>query len=141
MKKLTSRLAILTLAIPAIWVIAFHIALLWQRVADSSIGQPSVLGRWIVSAILMAFAPALFRRRFGLIFWLIVLLLHAVIPADERITTGQDAIALILIFAVAVFLAAACFDLLRTAIVVLGIADGRPTILPISLPPRAPPAS
>jgi hypothetical protein len=75
------------------WLVLFHAALLYRRVADSSIAEPGVLARWTTSAILVAAAVA-FRRQAaqagrsgpaGVAFWLIVLLLHLSIPADQTL--------------------------------------------------------
>jgi hypothetical protein len=65
-------------------LVAFHLWLLLQRLADATIGHPEVLLRWVGAAILGAGALAMRRRglpllsgRSGLVFWLLVLLLHA----------------------------------------------------------------
>jgi hypothetical protein len=73
-------------------LVAFHAWLLLRRLADDSIGQPEVLLRWLGAAALAAGAVAMRRRglrllsgRSGLVFWLLVLLLHvgaSPLPAD-----------------------------------------------------------
>jgi hypothetical protein len=64
-------------------LVSFHLWLLLRRLADSTIAEPEVLLRWAGAAALGAGALAMRRRgltllsgRSGLVFWLLVLLLH-----------------------------------------------------------------
>ena len=87
-------------------MIFVHAALIWQRIVDQTIGEPAVLFRWIAAALLLVvavWAPSrLPKGTFGLAFWLIVLLLHAAIPPDERLTTDSEVTALMLQIGIAV---------------------------------------
>lgn len=65
-------------------LVLFHVFLLWRRIVDASILSPRVLLNWL-AALLLLVALAWMRRRGqsvvrsrgALIFWLLVLLLHA----------------------------------------------------------------
>ena len=76
-------------AIAMLSLAALHAAFLWQRVADDSIREPRVMGRWLASALLLA-CLFLVRRyvarplRFLLAFWLLAAILHAAVPANEH---------------------------------------------------------
>lgn len=71
--------------IAAIGVVALHASLLWQRIADLSITEPLVLARWCAAAVAAAAALALIHRRASwrawVVFWTVIVLLHAVAPA------------------------------------------------------------
>lgn len=73
-------------------LVALHAGILWQRLADQSIAQPAVMGRWAVAALVALGALVLRRRssssRSWLVFWAIVVLLHVLAPA------GADAASL-----------------------------------------------
>lgn len=73
------------LRIAAIGVVALHAFLLWRRIADLSITEPLVLARWGVAAVAAAAALALIHRgaswRAWVVFWTVIVLLHAVAPA------------------------------------------------------------
>jgi hypothetical protein len=85
------------------WLVLFHAALFYQRVAEASILQPGVLLRWIGSAALLAGMigfrrvvrqPSL-RRRAALTFWIAALFLHVAIPADQSLLEiGDEVVAL-----------------------------------------------
>lgn len=77
------------LRIAAIGVVALHAFLLWRRIADLSITEPLVLARWCVAAVAAAAALALLQRRASwrawVVFWTVIVLLHAVAPAPMGI--------------------------------------------------------
>lgn len=93
MSRRFSRFASLSLGLAGVCLIALHVVLFWRRVADASIYQPEVLARWIGSGLLIGIAWAARRyaarhlqhRPLTWVFWLLVLLLHAGIPAEERL--------------------------------------------------------
>jgi len=85
--------------IAAAILVAYHLVLLWQRLADLSLLQPAVALRWIVTVALLiglrrmhaAGLPLIWGRR-ALAFWLFVLLLHVSFlgPLSEGATAGGD---------------------------------------------------
>lgn len=72
-------------------LVGFHLVLLVQRIADATILEPLVLARYAGALALLAAArigmrmaaPHLRGRRVQTVFWLIVLLLHAVAPVSD----------------------------------------------------------
>lgn len=100
------RLALLGLAAGATgWLVVFHLFLLWKRVADLSILEPVVAGRWLGTLLLLAFGLRIARRKGGdwhqpAAFWLLVLLLHAGLPintgAPSEIGAGSVPMLLVL---------------------------------------------
>lgn len=155
-RRSLSRLISLTLGMAGISLVAFHAALFWQRIADATIGNPAVLGRWVASALLIGAGVAARRyaarhwsnRKTGFVFWMLVVLLHATVPADERLVATNDVVTVVVkvgIAAVATFFAvvAALGSLLSLRpISVSSLFTGRSlhqlTASPAS--PRAPPA-
>lgn len=85
--------------IAATILVAYHLVLLWQRLADMSLLQPAVALRWIVTVALLvglrrmhaAGLPLLWGRR-ALAFWLLVLLLHVSFlgPLSEEAAAAGD---------------------------------------------------
>jgi hypothetical protein len=69
-------------------LVAFHAVLLRERMADASILEPVILAKYAFALVLLAlatsyrrFVPASFHgRRLTLVFWLVVLLMHLVVP-------------------------------------------------------------
>ena len=85
-------------------LVAFHAAMLRERMADASILEPVVLAKYAFALVLLTLAgsfrriiPADFHgRRLALVFWLVVLLMHLVAPfgaADRAIHEEVIAIA------------------------------------------------
>ena len=99
----TPRLRRLLLVAPSVIaaaiLVAYHLVLLGQRLADLSLFQPAVALRWLITvALLFALrrmhasgVPMVCGRR-ALAFWLLVLLLHASFlgPLSEEATAGGD---------------------------------------------------
>ena len=148
------RLLSLALALAGLWLVAFHAAIFWQRIADATILQSGVLGRWIASALLIgglaAFRRRLSGRRARIVFWVLVAFLHLSIPAEERVLDLESPVATlvqvglttlpVILLAITLALARICsdqssFPLLRSA-----LARPKPQI---SAPcaPRAPPCA
>ena len=85
--------------VAAVILVAYHLVLLWQRLADMSLLQPAVALRWIVTVALLiglrrmhaAGLPLVWGRR-ALAFWLLVLLLHVSFlgPLSEKANLGAD---------------------------------------------------
>jgi hypothetical protein len=102
-RRSLSRIVSLTVGTAAVGLVGFHVALFWQRIADATISHPAVLMRWVASALLIGAALAARRyaahywssRKTGFIFWMLVLLLHATVPADERLLTTHDVVSLV----------------------------------------------
>ena len=82
-------------------ITVFHGGLLWQRLSDGSLLEPTVVARWAVSVVLILALLQLWRqglpllrgRRAGVL-WLIVALLHvltpgAPAPAVEQLADGM----------------------------------------------------
>jgi hypothetical protein len=86
-----------TLRVAGAGLALFHAGLFAGRVADASIAEPGVGMRWALAALLGALALDLRRRglplcrgRSGLVFWLLVLLLHAgALPAPSAIRADE----------------------------------------------------
>jgi len=93
------RLRWIAFGVPAVFLTAFHGALLAHRVADASIARPMVLGRWAFAIALIAaafFARRLFSgRRVFITFWLLVAVLHLAVPAADRVFDARENIALL----------------------------------------------
>ena len=81
-------------------LVAYHLVLFWDRVADQSLFQPQVALRWLLTLVFVwvawrfrgAGVPIL-RGRKALVFWLMVALLHAsfVGPlAEEGLGTSAE---------------------------------------------------
>mgnify|MGYP001812835012 FL=1 len=85
--------------IAAVILVAYHLVLLWHRLADLSLLQPAVALRWIATVALLiglrrmhaAGLPLVWGRR-ALAFWLFVLLLHVSFlgPLSEEGALGGD---------------------------------------------------
>lgn len=106
-----SRAISIGIAIVAFGLAAFHLSLLWHRLADASITQPGVIVRWIAGALVVGamFATRGESRHRLVILWLLVALLHAGLPA-ERHASGTMPVAVV----VQIGLTAACGVLLTT---------------------------
>ena len=92
-------------------LVLFHLWLFAGRLGDLSIVRPEVLASWLGSAALGLFALWLKRRgqsllggRSGLVFWLLVLLLHVGPIGADDLTTVDLTLALGLELALAVCL-------------------------------------
>lgn len=115
-RRSLSRIVSLTAGVAGIGLVGFHVALFWQRIADATISNPAVLARWVASALLVGAGLAARRyaarhwssRKIGFVFWMLVLVLHATVPPDERLLTTNDVASLVAqagIAAVATFFA------------------------------------
>jgi len=97
--RLRRLLPVAPSVIAAAILVAYHLVLLWQRLADLSLLQPAVALRWIATVALLiglrrmhaAGLPLIWGRR-ALAFWLLVLLLHVSFlgPLSEEATAGGD---------------------------------------------------
>lgn len=109
-RRSLSRIVSLTAGMAGIGLVGFHVALFWQRIADATISNPAVLTRWVASALLIGAGLAARRytarhwssRKTGFVFWMLVLLLHATVPADERLLTTNDVVSLVVQAGIAV---------------------------------------
>lgn len=93
---------------------ALHAAFLWQRVADDSIREPRVMGRWLASVLLLACLFFVRRYavrplRFLLAFWVLAAILHAAIPADDQRLDIRDSQLAIIALASGLLVAVAFF--------------------------------
>lgn len=90
--RTNSRIRLIALAVPVIFLAAFHAALLVRRIADASITRPLVLERWAFAAVLLAAGFVARRfftgRRVAIIFWLLVAVLHLVIPSGGSVNNN-----------------------------------------------------
>jgi hypothetical protein len=95
----SARLRWIALGAPVVLLAAFHVALLLRHFADASIARPMVLGRWAFTIILLAAAFFARRvvsgRRVVIIFWLLVAILHLVVPAGDRVFDAREDVALL----------------------------------------------
>lgn len=74
----------MALALVACALVLFHVFLLWRRLVDATLFSPRVLLNWLAAALLLAAlawlrqrGQSVLRSRSAVIFWLLVLLLHA----------------------------------------------------------------
>ncbi len=74
-------------------LVLLHVSILWARVTQGQLGEPIIAVRWAAALVLLLALVALRRRgvpllwgRRALVFWLLVLVLHAGmgIPQDAR---------------------------------------------------------
>ncbi len=76
-------------------IAALHAGVLWQRVEDLSITEPEVLARWSAAAIVAAGGLLLLHlrasRRTWLVFWTVIVLLHAFAPSGVDINVLTEA--------------------------------------------------
>lgn len=156
-RRSVSRIASVAVGLTALWLIAFHLALFWQRMVDATILDPAVLLRWAGSALLIGAAVLLrryadrhlTRRHATFVFWLVVLLLHVTVPAEEKMMSNVDVLALALetgIIAAPLFLVSATLGSnsipLRQMALVAGSSAGRALpLLASNSASRAPPAN
>jgi hypothetical protein len=138
MKSALSHLRRIAGVIAMLGLAGFHAAFLWRRVADDSITEPRVLARWLASALLLCglvLVGRAFSRRAHvfLVFWLLVVLLHATVPAGERLLDTRDSQ---LAFIAQSGLAALTGGLLLAALVVTLNGRGRRVLF--LLPAREP---
>lgn len=99
-RQIAARIVSVGLALAALWLIAFHAALFFQRLSDSSLSRPGVAVRWGVSVLLIAGLLVLQRfatrrvaarsRHAVIVFWLLVALLHVGTSADDRLLTSAN---------------------------------------------------
>lgn len=80
------RCTLAVIATRALWIalLWLHGYLLWERITDLTLFEPQVALRWGIAALMIAtlirlqyLGVPLFRGRRALIFWLVILLLHA----------------------------------------------------------------
>jgi hypothetical protein len=92
------RVLRLTLAIGAAGLVAFHAALLWDRIAGGQLLDPSIALRWALAMALCAALAALrsqgvplARGRRALVVWLLVAVLHwSSEAAQPAVASGPD---------------------------------------------------
>jgi hypothetical protein len=92
------RLVRVITGVGVLWLVALHAILFFERVSDGSIARPDVALRWLATAGVIAalvairrFRPALQFGRGSLIaLWILVAVMHAAIPASDRIITSSD---------------------------------------------------
>jgi hypothetical protein len=88
----SARLRWIAFSAPVVFLAAFHGALLLRHFADASITRPMVLGRWAFAVALLA-AAFIARRFFSgrsvvIIFWLLVAVLHLIVPAGGSVNNA-----------------------------------------------------
>lgn len=151
----------LLVLVPVVALVAFHAALLWARVTAGRLADPNVGLRWAGAAVLIVALVVLRRRgvslfwgRRALVFWLLVLLLHAGIAAPVPLAFHADSAPLLFVLPasaapLAVALSLVVAHLLREREEWRPVAyrsragDGRPATrrgVLLQLAPRAPPA-
>lgn len=85
-------------------LIFLHVALLWRRLADPSLLEAAVIGRWALALLLLAAGWSLHRRevslvrgRSAVVLWLLILLLHVQLPASVEVGAKAEAAAQIVV--------------------------------------------
>jgi hypothetical protein len=132
MPRVRALLSSLGLAVAATLVV-LHASLLWDRVVQGRLSDPVVALRWLAAVVLMGALLALRRRgvsllwgRRALVFWLLVLLLHAgaAVPQDPgpRLAPEQ------LLFVLPAAVGPACLLLLLVATPLAGRAVPDPAV-------------
>jgi hypothetical protein len=134
----------LLLRIAAMVVAALHAGLLWRRVEDLSITEPQVLARWSAAAIAVAIGLVLLHlrvsRRSWLVFWTVIVLLHAFAPSGVNIDVLTEAV---FVLGPLILIVAGLTSRHRpgsSPLIVEGNFALPITLLTASLPSRAPPA-
>ena len=115
-------------------LVAFHGLLLWQRIADATILEPGVLAKYAAAVVLLVAARLMPAR----VFWLIVLLLHAVSPVGEDAVVELALVAPLTVIAAAAALAAPYRLRALHPLSIAFAAGARPGHF-VPLPARAPP--
>lgn len=157
MRRLVSALVVAAVAT----IVALHLAVLWDRLSQGRLTDPEIALRWLGGAVLTVALLALRRRgisllwgRRALVFWLLVLLLHAgvVAPDDPAVHATPVRLLFVVPASVAplwVLLVLLATPLVRRAPRTLvssprrGSADVDPALrrgFLLTLSPRAPPA-
>lgn len=163
-RGLDSRLRLLFsgLALVAVaTLVLLHVAVLWERVTQGRLSDPEVGLRWLGAAVLTVALLALRQRgvpllwgRRALVFWLLVVLLHAGAVAPEDPGLRADPVRLLFVLPVSVAPLGMLLVLIVAQRVRLvhdrpgaslarGVLGGAPTLQEgflLGLAPRAPPA-
>lgn len=94
--------ALAVLAIGAL--VALHVAVLWERVSQGRLADPAIALRWLGGTVLIAALLALRRLgvpllwgRQALVFWMLVVLLHAGAAAPEAPVVREDPATLVFV--------------------------------------------
>ncbi len=112
-------------------LVLLHVSILWDRVAQGRLSEPGVALRWLAAVLLVVALQALRRRgvsllwgRRALVFWLLVLLLHAgtAVPQDPSHRTAPEQ----LLFVVPAAAAPACLVVVLFVTQLAGAALARP---------------
>jgi hypothetical protein len=91
-------------------LVLLHVSLLWARVTQGRLGEPVIAFRWIAAVVLLLALLALRRRgvpilwgRRALVFWLLVLVLHAGtgVPQDSSARVAPEQLLFVMPAAVA----------------------------------------
>jgi len=157
LRLLVSGLALVAVAT----LVLLHVAVLWERVTQGRLSDPAVGLRWLAAAVLTVVlltlrqrgVPLLWGRR-ALVFWLLVLLLHAGAAAPAEPGLRADPVRLLFVVPVTVaplgmLLVLIVAQLVRlvhdrpSASLARGVLDGAPTLrrgFLLGVAPRAPPA-
>ncbi|HSD28508.1 MAG TPA: hypothetical protein VLL75_14495 [Vicinamibacteria bacterium] len=156
MRSFVSSLGLTAVAL----LVVLHASILWDRVVQGRLSDPGVALRWLMAAALTVALLALRRRgvslfwgRRALVFWLLVLLLHAgaSVPQDPGERLAPEQLLFVVPAAVApvwlllvLFVWLACRALAGPAV---SLARARRDAVPalrrgslVALAPRAPPA-
>jgi hypothetical protein len=95
-----ASLATAAIAWTVLALLAQHGLLLLQRVADGTLSDPAVLGRWVVGLLLVGAmivlrraGVSLVRGREAAVFWLVVLIFHTAVAGVPAVG-GSPAVAL-----------------------------------------------
>jgi hypothetical protein len=126
-------------------LVLLHLSILWDRVANGRLGEPDVAVRWLAAVVLVGALLALRRRgvsllwgRRALVFWLLVLLLHAgaTVPHDPAARVAPEQI----LFVVPAAVAPACLALVLvvTQLAAAAVPGPRLAWLPQGAARRAP---
>ncbi len=114
-------------------LVLLHVSILWARITQGRLGEPVIALRWGAAFVLLLVLLALRRRgvpllwgRRALVFWLLVLVLHAGIgvPQDTGARTAPEQ----LLFVVPAAVAPACLLLVLLVTQLAGAALAGPTV-------------
>jgi hypothetical protein len=115
-------------------LVLLHVAILWARITQGRLGEPAIALRWAAAVVLLLALVALRRRgvsllwgRRALVFWMLVLLLHAgtSLPAEAGPRVAPER----LLFVVPAAVAPACLFLVLLVTPLAGAALAGPALL------------
>jgi hypothetical protein len=114
-------------------LVLLHVSILWARITQGRLGEPAIALRWAAAVVLLLALAALRRRgvsllwgRRALVFWMLVLLLHAGTSLPQE--AGPRVAPERLLFVVPAAVAPACLFLVLLVTQLAGAALAGPAV-------------